>query len=134
VIPTDGNVVAMACAIFDPVGNTIDDSRTCILHTHSIDGGHTGGNPHNDLPVGRGDGTEVGAVVRQSTTSSPDTGLVECTINYTDYSNPDNDHSCEWTGKASLKKFDQLGVYVTNSGTSGVDNGAIYVTVIFGST
>jgi len=66
VIPTDSNVVAMACAIFDPVGNTIDDSRTCILHTHSTDGGHTGGNPHNDLPVGRGDGTEVGAVVRQS--------------------------------------------------------------------
>ena len=44
-----------------------------------------------------------------------------------------SDETCEWNGTISVNKFDQLAIYVGSVG-SGVDNGPIYVTILFGST
>jgi hypothetical protein len=109
-IPSPGTLRSIACATHRPPGAIgSQESRTCTVHIRSAFDA--------DDPIGEGQtGGPVGEI-----------GL-ECTIF-------EDDETCVSIMDVPVNQFDQIAIFVNaeNGGSGSVDNGPMYVSVIFGS-
>ncbi|MFT6518345.1 MAG: hypothetical protein ACJATP_002012 [Candidatus Azotimanducaceae bacterium] len=109
-IPSPGTLRSIACATHRPPGAIgSQEARTCTVHIRSaFDAADPIGEGQSGGPVG-----EIG---------------LECTIF-------EDDETCVSVMDVPVNQFDQIAIFVNaeNGGSGSVDNGPIYVTVIFGS-